>query len=184
MSAPRWRTLTEETLLENPWWVYKRNTFVLPSGTRGEYHYVETPGSVMIVPVDADGRAVLVRQYRYLNGRDSVEFPGGGIPRGMDAAAAAQKELREEAGIAAETLLPIGVFNPYNGVTNELCHVFLAMGHRDVPAEPDEAEDCVALRVTHEELSAMIARGEIWDGMTLAAWSMALLSPHFPARVG
>ena len=184
MSDSRWRTLTEETLLENPWWAYKRNTFVLPSGTHGVYHYVETPGSVMVVPVAADGRVVLVRQYRYLNGRDSVEFPGGGIPRGMAAAAAAEKELREEAGLVADTLLPLGTFNPYNGVTNELCHVFLATGHRTVPSEPDETEECEALLVSREELSALIARGEIWDGMTLAAWSMAVLSAHFPAPVG
>jgi ADP-ribose pyrophosphatase len=181
MSAVRWRTLSEETLLENPWWRYKRDTFELPSGAQGEYHYVETPGSVMVVPVASDGRVVVVRQYRYLNGRESVEFPGGGIPHGYEARAAAEKELREEAGIEAGEWTSLGIFNPYNGVTSELCHVFLVQGHRSVPTEPVESEECEALSLTREEFSAMVASGEIWDGMTLAAWAMALLSPHFPA---
>ena len=179
MDAPRWRKISEEIRFENPWWTYKRDRVVLPSGTQGEYHYVETPGSVMIVPIAADGCLVLVRQYRYLNARNSVEFPGGGIPRGLEASQAAAKELREEAGIEAAAIHELGVFNPYNGVTNELCHVFVASGHRSVPPEPEESEDCQAFSVTVPELSDMIARGEIWDGMTLAAWSMFTHSPHF-----
>lgn len=70
-----WKTLTRETLLENPWWKYNKDLFEIEDGTQGEYHYVDSPGSVMVVPVLDDGRLLMVRQYRYLNGRESVEFP-------------------------------------------------------------------------------------------------------------
>jgi ADP-ribose pyrophosphatase len=176
MSPARWSKLSEETRFENPWWIYKRDRVILPSGNEGEYHYVDTPGSVMIVPVTSAGMLVMVRQYRYLNNRSSLEFPGGGIPRGHAPADAAARELQEEAGVEAAVLREVGVFNPFNGVTNELCHVFVATGHRAVAAHPEETEDCETALLSPAELRALIAAGEIWDGMTLAALAMVALT--------
>lgn len=172
MALKEWTKLTEETLYRNPWWMYKRDTFALPSGEEGEYHYVQTPGSVMLIPVAADGRFVFVRQYRYLNRRVSIEFPAGGIKSGQSPEAAASAELREEAGFVGKELLAIGQFNPFNGVTDELCHVYVARDLHEVEAEPDVTEEFEILFLDPSGIREAIKEGTLWDGMTLAAWSM------------
>ncbi|MBE0644123.1 MAG: NUDIX hydrolase [Bacteroidetes bacterium] len=172
MALKEWTKRGEETLFRNPWWTYKRDRVTLPSGDAGEYHYVQTPGSVMLVPVTADGRFVLVRQYRYLNRRVSIEFPAGGIKPGQSAEEAAHAELREEAGFEADVLVEIGQFNPFNGVTDELCHVSVATGLHAVPAVPDATEEFEILLMDEGDIRGAIADGSLWDGMTLAAWSL------------
>jgi len=120
-----WKTLTEELIAANPWWKYFKDTFVTRTGYTGEYHYVHTGGSVMIIPVHSDGSVQLVRQYRYLHQRPSLEFPGGGIKDGATPEEMAAIELREETGFGASSLKYAGYFNPYNGVTDEYAISFM-----------------------------------------------------------
>lgn len=178
MTLARWKRLSSTLVRENPWWRYRLDTFALPSGATGEYHYVSTHGSVMIVPIDADGRLVMVEQFRFLGGKDSMEFPAGSIDAGEAPEEAASRELAEEAGVAG-TLTPIGTFCPWNGVTDELCHVFVATGLEALPHPPekDATEELVVHRVARGELDAQIRAGVQWDGMTLAAYAMA--TPYF-----
>jgi len=65
MTLGSWKKLSESILLKNAWWTYKRDTFQLPSGKPGEYHYVHTNGSSMVVPLLGDGTLVLVNQARH-----------------------------------------------------------------------------------------------------------------------
>ena len=126
----------------------------------------------MVSHVDAEGRFVLVRQYRYLNRRESLEFPAGGIKPGQDALAAARAELREEAGLVADALEDIGQFNPFNGVTDELCTVYVARRLRRVEAAPDHTEEFEVLCLHAAGVIAAMTDGSLWDGMTLAAWTL------------
>lgn len=163
---------SSEVILENPFWQYRKDTYSLPSGKEGDYHYVHTHGSVFVIPVTDEGKLVLLRQYRYLNRRESVEFIGGGIKEGMTAEEAARAELSEEAGITAKELVKIGEFNPFNGVTDEICTVFVAKGLSFGTAKPEESEEFERLEHPPQVLREMIARGEIWDGMTLATFAL------------
>ena len=172
MALRRWTRLATETLFRNPWWEYRRDGFRLPDGEDGEYHYVHTPGSVMLLPRLGDGRFLLVRQYRYLLDRESLEFPAGGVKQSQTVREAAEAELREEAGFAAGRLEEIGTYNPFNGVTDELCHVFLATELTEVEATPDATEEFEYLHCREEEIRRMIADRAIWDGMSLAAWAL------------
>ncbi len=172
MTLRRWTKLREETVHRNPWWLYMRDRVRHPAGTLGDYHYVRTPGSVMIIPHRDDDRFVLVRQYRYLNDRDSVEFPAGGIKLDQDVREAAVAELREEAGLTAGRWQELGIFNPFNGVTDELCRCFLATDLTECAADPDQTEEFEILIRDANQIRGMIAEGELWDGMSLAAWSL------------
>jgi 8-oxo-dGTP pyrophosphatase MutT (NUDIX family) len=172
MPLSPWKKLNEEILFENPWWKYKRDQVLLPDGSPGEYHYVETGGSVMVIARTGANEILLVRQYRHLNMRESLEFPAGGIKQGQTQRDAAMAELREEAGVAPGSLKLLGSFNPFNGVTNELCHVYLASELQEVAAHPDRTEQFEILAVEESDIPALIAAGELWDGMTLAAWAL------------
>ena len=76
---PRWKKLSSEVVLDNPWWRYRKDRFEYEPGKQGEYHYASTYGSAMVIPVTPQGELVLVEQYRYLMDRVSLEFPCGGV---------------------------------------------------------------------------------------------------------
>ncbi len=172
MPLQPWKTLSVSTRFKNPWWTYKMDRFELPTGKKGEYHYVHTNGSSCVVPLLPDGRIMMVKQYRYLARRESMEFPCGAVKDGSTHDETASHELTEETGYAAAELTRAGVFNPYNGVTDEMCQVYIARQLRHVGAKPDETEEFEFLPLYPEELEARILDGTIWDGMTIAAWML------------
>lgn len=173
MGLKSWKRLAETVLFKNPWWTYRRDEVELPSGKKGEYHYVHTNGSAMVIPILDDGRILMVNQYRYLLDRESVEFPCGSVKDGSSHDATARHELAEETGYSAGTLTLAGEFNPYNGVTDELCRVYIARGLHHVGASPDETEEFELLALTGQEIDERIRTGQIWDGMSIAAWAVA-----------
>ncbi len=173
MPLSRWTRLRQQFEIKNPWWSYRKDLVRLPSGAAGEYHFVHTNGASMVIPVRPDGRLILVNQYRYLLDRESLEFPCGGVKDGSSYPETAIQELAEETGHEADDLRCVGEFDPYNGVADEICKVYVARGLRSVPAHTDETEEFEQVTLTPDELERAIAAGTIWDGMTLAAWAIA-----------
>ena len=168
-----YKVISKTIVYTNPWWQYCLDKIELPSGKTGEYHYVLTNGSSMVVPVADDGKLLMVRQYRYTGSRDSIEFPCGGLKDEETHDEAAKNELIEETGFQAGTLESIGNVNPCNGVVNEICRIYIARDLHYVGSRPDETEYFEPVSVTMEELDARIQDGTIWDGMTIAAWAIA-----------
>lgn len=166
------KKISEEIIHKNPWYVYKHDTYELSNGEIGNYYYSETPGSAMVVPVLPDGRIVLVRQYRYLNGKTSVEFPGGGIRAGESARQTAGIELKEETGYDVDELVAVGEFEPDNGFVKDRAHIFLAQVSQEKEPAPEPSEQIEVLARYPDEVEAMIQSNDIWDGQTLAAWSL------------
>ncbi|MBI4811801.1 MAG: NUDIX hydrolase [Ignavibacteriales bacterium] len=167
-----WKKIRTAIELKNPWWTYRKDEVELPSGREGEYHYVHVEGSSMVIPVLEDGRMVLVNQYRYLLNKESIEFPCGSVKEGDIHENTARLELAEETGYGADELACVAEFNPYNGVTDEICRVFIARGLKSVDVQPDETEEFEKIILNVDELEDKIRTGEIWDGMTLAAWAV------------
>jgi len=172
MKLLKWKKLSSETKFTNKWWSYKVDKYLFPSGIEGEYHYAFTYGSVFIIPVTEEGKILMVNQYRYLNDRFSIEFPGGGVKKEDNHDYEARKELIEETGFDG-TLEMAGLFNPYNGVTNEICKVYIARGLKPSNEfKKDDSEEFELLSFTANEIEKMIYNNEIYDGMTLASWSL------------
>jgi hypothetical protein len=68
-----------------------------------------------------------------------------------------------------------GEFNPYNGVTDEMCHVYIARELQHVGGMPDETEEFELLPLRADEIDKFIHDGVIWDGMSIAAWAIVRL---------
>ncbi|MBW3624299.1 MAG: NUDIX hydrolase [Armatimonadetes bacterium] len=168
-----WRTLDSRVAYENPWIRVREDRVIRPDGSPGLYGVLELKPSVFIVALTEEGEAVLVRLYRYTTGTHSWEIPAGGS-EGQDLLEAAQRELREEAGLLAGEWTEIGDFEGLNGVADARCHVFLARGLS--PSEEDgHAEEGITdvKRASPEEIHRMILSGEIKDGETLSALMIA-----------
>jgi len=165
--------LTEKILHQNPYWMYTQESYVLADGySQSEYYYVNSHGSTIIIPLVNDETMIMVKQFRYLNQRQSIEFPGGGMTKDVTPLENAHKELREETGIIAGKMIPLGTFNPCNGITNEICSVYIAKDLSFTEQHTEETEDIEIIHVSMDECISMIQHGEIWDGMTLASWTL------------
>jgi ADP-ribose pyrophosphatase len=143
-----------------------------PNGTSGELEMIRHPGASAVVPFlddpsSEDPRVVLIRQYRYAAEGFVYEIPAGRLDSGEEPEACAHRELREETGYTARTLLPMTSFYTTPGFTDERIHLFAAVGlsEGDAQLESDEILDLhtVALSKAME----MIAAGEIQDGKTM-----------------
>jgi ADP-ribose pyrophosphatase len=170
-----WKTLSSRLRYQNPWWRYFVDQFQIPGQQfTGEYHYVQTYGSCMVVPVSADGRLLMVKQYRYLGDCISLEFPSGGVKAEQSHLQAAHAELQEETALQAAQMDYLGEFNPCKGITREICQVFIASQLQPAAVvKPDATEQFEVLYYHPQQLDEMIRSNQIWDGMTLAAWLLA-----------
>lgn len=168
-----WSKKGEDILFKNDFWTYKIDHFYIDQNRASEYHYVHTPGSVMIIPLLSNSEVLLVSQFRYLLQKTSLEFPGGGIKDGGVPDKEAIRELREETGFSADKIIKAGEFAPYNGVADEICSVFIAMNLYESPLKGDEPEFPENHVFAPEQVDKMIATGELWDGMTIASWTIA-----------
>lgn len=166
------KRLSTRLQLETPYFDVRLDRYRGPQGVEYDYHYVHSKGSVLVMPVISPGRFLLVCQYRYLNQRPSIEFPGGALSSSETEEESAARELSEEGGVAAGSLARIGSFNPCKGLTDEICTVFVAEDLSPAHTEPDPTEVIERCVFSADEIDQMIHSGEIWDGMTLAAWSL------------
>jgi ADP-ribose pyrophosphatase len=145
----------------------------MPDGRAALYDLVRHPGAVVILPVDSEGRILLVRQYRVGADAQILELPAGTLEPGEPPQDCAAREVREEVGMAARSLQALGGFYIAAGYSNEYIHVFLATDLYPAPLEGDADEFIDVVEIPVAEAYAMAARGEIIDSKTLATLMLA-----------
>jgi ADP-ribose pyrophosphatase len=133
---------------------------------------VRHPSAVVIVPVMGPGQTLLVRQFRYALGRETLEFPAGKLDPGEAPMTAARRELAEETGFEAGRLEPLLPFAPSLGYSTEIIHAFAAYDLTPAATGRDEAEISQVVPMTFTDLGKMARSGGIIDGTTLLALAM------------
>lgn len=134
---------------------------------------VDTRDAVTLVPVDAEGNVLLVRQYRWAAATPLLEAPAGMMEPGEAPEECARRELREETGHAADTLVHLGGFWMAPGYSTEFMHAYLATGLRPDPLPADEDEDLELVPVPWDDIPRLIREGKILDAKSLSALQMA-----------
>ena len=165
--------LRSETLLKGRAFAIRRDWMKTPDGRETKYDIIEHGGSVVLVPVDADGNLLFVRQYRHAAGTDLLELPAGTLDEGEEPAVCAAREIREETGFAAGTLEKIGEFYLAPGYSTEFMIVYLARDLTYDPLEADADEFLSVERIPLAEAIQMAERGEMPDAKSLAALFLA-----------
>lgn len=105
-----------------------RDTVELPNGQEAAREVVDHPGGVCVLALDDQGRALLVRQFRYPYGKVLREVPAGKLEYGEDPDDAIVRELREETGASAASIRPLGELYPSPGYCGEIIRMYLAQG--------------------------------------------------------
>jgi ADP-ribose pyrophosphatase len=147
-----------------------------PNGTEHDVAIVRHAPSVVLIPIDGDGRVIIVKQYRAPLDREIWEFPAGRLDEGESAEDAARRECEEEIGLVPHRVERLGGFYAAPGFCDEELIFFRVSDLRppppDSPNKPDEDEDITTRTVPVAEVRAMLARGEIVDLKTAYALTL------------
>jgi ADP-ribose pyrophosphatase len=140
---------------------------LLRDGKAAKRIRIDHPEASAIVPFTSENEIIMVRQYRYALGRETLEIPAGKVDQGEKPEACARRELLEETGYEAESLRLIYTYAPAIGYSNELIHIFSGHHLKQVNTSIDEREISSLQRLSLEEVRTLIREGRIQDGKTL-----------------
>ncbi|MDV8023076.1 NUDIX hydrolase [Rhodococcus sp. IEGM 1330] len=143
----------------------------MPNGRQAEREVIEHHGAVGILAVDDQDRVVMIEQYRHPVGRRLWELPAGLLDEpGEQPVLAAQRELAEETGLAAETWSVLVDVLASPGFTDEAVRIFLAQGLTEVdrPEAHDEEADIELSYVPVDEAVRRALSGEIVNASAVA----------------
>jgi ADP-ribose pyrophosphatase len=177
ISIVPWQTLSSCPLLDRPpWLTVWEEDVLLPTGHRIE-GYLQSTGRdyAVIFARMKDGSTPMVRQYKHGLRTISLDLPAGYLDAGEDPLVAAQRELREETGVVAETWRALGSFVVDTNRGPTAAHLFLALGGQRVgEQELDASEEIEVEYYTPQELELMALAGEIRSLATVTGIMMAL----------
>ena len=166
--------LTEKTLESRE--VYRgrilrvrEDRVLLPNGQEAQREIVEHPGGVGILALDADGCAVMVRQYRYAFGQTLLEIPAGKREKGEQPDETARRELQEEVGATAREWQSLGEVIASPGCYDEVLYLYLAQDLTFGAQHPDEDEFLNVERIPFDELLRRCLQNEVQDAKPVAA---------------
>ena len=163
------KTLSSEKIYDGAIIHVRRDKVLLPNGHTSTREIVAHPGGVGILALDADGTALLVRQYRYAFGRTLLEIPAGKREPGEEPFVTARRELREETGAVAESWTPLGSLIASPGCYDEVLYLYLAQDLHYGAADPDGDEFLSVERMPLEELARLCLEGAVKDAKTVCA---------------
>jgi len=167
--------LGEEELVRGHVFSVVKVRFRGPGGEEFERHVIRHPGAVAVVPLHDDGTVTLVRQYRAALDHDLLEVPAGTRDLADEVEQrTAERELVEEAGLAASSLEHLVTFHNAPGLSDEAVVVFLARGLTEVADDRQgvEEEAMVVERIALSDALVMIDDGRITDAKTIIALTL------------
>lgn len=167
----KFRQLSRKVVDTNVIFQYCKDQVELPDGKVEEYVACVHKGASAVVPVLPDGRILMVHQYRYAIGRETLEIPAGGRDsREEPFVVAAKRELEEETGYTTDKelthLITIATAIAY---CDEMIEVYVAEDLRKTSQhlDPDEFIDVEAFDIN--TLVDMIYDCRIQDSKTIAS---------------
>ncbi len=156
-----------ETVFQGRLLHVRRDLVRLPDGKTATREYILHPGAAIILPVLDDGRVVLVRQYRYPVGLQTLEFPAGKIDAGESSRSTAERELLEETGYRAAQIEFAFAVHPCVGYADERIDFYLATGLTFVGHPGEEGEFLAAEAMPLDALLAEADAGRLTEAKTL-----------------
>ncbi|MBV8489383.1 MAG: NUDIX hydrolase [Candidatus Eremiobacteraeota bacterium] len=176
MEKPVWRVRSSRYVIESRHMRLRVDEIELPDGTIvPEYFVREGSGFVSMLPLTDDGRAVLVRQYRYGADTMTLELPAGSIDRDETPAACAARELAEETGFEAERWELAASYAVEPVRSSARAHVFVAFGARLTGQQNLDVTEHLSVELVElAELRSMLKDGRIDPGSSLIAGYRAL----------
>jgi len=149
------------------------DTVRFPDGSTGELEMIRHSGASAVLPILSDPTAddpqiLLIRQYRYAAGGTMLEVPAGRPAKpGEPWEDVARRELEEETGMVAGSLIPLTSIHTTPGFTDERIHLFMATDLTMGDQSLDHDEFLEPVRMLLSEALEAVRDGEITDAKTI-----------------
>lgn len=147
----------------------------LPDGKHAKRECVRHSGGAAVLFIK-DNKIAMVKQFRYLYGKEIYEIPAGKLNSGEDPKLSALRELEEETGYRAEDAVHLANIYPTPGYTDEIIHVYFAKNAKYVGNRLDDGEFLNCYFIDVDQVVKMIDSGEINDSKTIIAIYKYLLN--------
>jgi 8-oxo-dGTP pyrophosphatase MutT (NUDIX family) len=169
-----WQTESSEVVYKTAWFKIHKDRVRNHNDKLLTYSYMELAApTVTIVAVNAEGKVLLHRNYRYPVKKYLWEVPAGHSD-GQDLLVAAKRELMEETGLASEDWTELGRLYSATGVANIERHVFLARNVRPADGERDKDEEITDQAFfSLEEINEMLRSGQLESSGAISALYLA-----------
>lgn len=153
-----WETTATGIDYTCPGFDVRKDDVRLPDGTQTDFHYVDEPPAVVILPFDVDRNVVVIEEWRQAVGHVNRGLPAGTTePDDDDLRAAARRELTEETGYEASTMEPLVSVEPANGIANSVHHYFVAADCEPTGEQSLDFNESIRVETTtYDELLAAI----------------------------
>jgi ADP-ribose pyrophosphatase len=162
------KVLSSKVIYKGAIFGIRRDEVIEPSGVRTTREVITHPGSVVVLPVLADKRIVMIRQYRHAAKQYLWELVAGRIDEGEAPRKAAARELMEETGYRAKRFKVFLDVFPTPGFLEERMYILLAEGLSEGQAQPEDDEKIVAKAFTRKDLEQMLLQGKLRDAKSVA----------------
>jgi ADP-ribose pyrophosphatase len=150
---------------------------LLKNGQTSRRIRLEHPPAAALVAFLDEAMILMVRQFRYALGRETLEIPAGKLEPGEEPLAGIQRELLEETGYEAGHIEPLLAFAPAIAYSNERIHLFCGRELKKIAERTDEVEISAVEAVAIGRLKELVRNGQIQDGKTLLGLALMKVLP-------
>ncbi len=141
------------------------------TGREHDFFIIDSPDWVNVIPLTADGKVILIKQFRFGTKEISLEIPGGMIDAGDSPAQAASRELLEETGYIGDEPILLGKVHPNPAIQTNRCFTYLIQNAKfKNPPQPDSTEDIETELGPLAEIPRLIQEGQITHALVLIAF--------------
>ncbi len=146
---------------KNAWLDVCEDQVIQPNGKAGLFATVRVKPGVSVLAIDDDHEVYLTAEYRYALEQESIEVVSGAIDGDETPVEAARRELREELGIEAETLIDLGVVHPLTSMLYSPAQLFVAKKLSFFGPNPDESEVIRLVKIKLGDAVSMVMESKI-----------------------
>jgi len=142
------------------------------TGSEHDFFILDACDWVNVVPLTADDRVVMVRQYRHGIGDFTLEIPGGMVDD-ADASplVAGRREMVEETGWDSHDLVELGAVHPNPAIQGNRLHTFVARGVENLhETHFDTTEETEVELVPLAEIPGLVSAGLISHALVISAF--------------
>ncbi len=168
LAKPLAKVLSSKMVYEGKVFGVRQDRVIEPGGVEVTRDVITHSGSVVVLPVQANGDIVMIRQYRHAARQLLWELVAGRMDEGETPRQAAARELMEETGYRAKKFTVFLDFFPSPGFLEERMYVVLAEGLRKGEAQPEYDEKIISRNYSTKKLIEMIRRKQLRDGKSIA----------------
>lgn len=141
----------------------------LEDGRKSTREVIKHPGGVCVLPLEADGSVLFVRQFRYPHQKVLMEIPAGKLEYGENHRECGLRELKEETGCTCGRFDYLGSLIPTPAYCGEVSHMYLARGLNHGEQKLDAGEFLDVIKIPLDKAIDMVMNNEIEDSKTQIA---------------